>query len=159
MKIAEAVEEVNEMQKMVVVDQIISQFREDLSLRTFAFWGLSFKPQTDDMREAPSIIVVTELVKRGAKVKSFDPEAYEIAKQYLSQVSKNDITYEDDMWQPLENADALILLTEWKQFRQPDFNKIKSLLQNPIIFDGRNQYDPKQIPELGFEHYCIGRNI
>lgn len=159
MKIAEAVEEVNEMQKMVVVDQIISRFGENLSGRTFALWGLSFKPQTDDMREAPSITVVTELTKRGAKVKTYDPEAYEMAKQYLSHVSANDITYEDNMWKPLENADALILLTEWKQFRQPDFNKIKSLLKNPIIFDGRNQYDPKRKKELGFEHYCIGRNI
>jgi UDPglucose 6-dehydrogenase len=159
MKIATAVEEVNDEQKQVIVNQIISKYGENLSGKTFALWGLSFKPQTDDMREAPSITIVTELVKRGAKIRSFDPESYEMAKQYLSHISPDSITYEDDMWSPLSASDALILVTEWKQFRQPDFAKIKSLLKEPVIFDGRNQYDPSFMKTEGFEHYCIGRNV
>ena len=93
------------------------------------------------------------------KIRSFDPESYEMAKQYLSHISPDSITYEDDMWSPLSASDALILVTEWKQFRQPDFAKIKSLLKEPVIFDGRNQYDPSFMKTEGFEHYCIGRNV
>lgn len=159
MKIATAVEEVNDEQKYVIVNQIVSKYGANLFGKTFALWGLSFKPQTDDMREAPSITIVTELVKRGAKIRSFDPESYEMAKQYLSHISPDSITYEDDMWAPLSASDALILVTEWKQFRQPDFAKIKSLLKEPVIFDGRNQYDPSFMKTEGFEHYCIGRNV
>ena len=93
----------------------------------------------------------------GAKIKSYDPEAYEMAKKYLSHISADSISYEKDMWSALEGADALILVTEWKQFRQPDFDRIKGLLKEPVIFDGRNQYDPKTMEEKGIELHCIGR--
>ena len=117
------------------------------------------KPQTDDMREAPSITIISELTTRGAKVKVYDPEAYIMAKTYLSKIPSELISYEDDMWSPLKNADALVLITEWKQFRQPNFDKIKELLKTPIIFDGRNQYDISLMKEKNIEYFCIGRNI
>ena len=159
MKIAQAVEDVNAEQKKIVAEQIVKKYGENLKGKTFALWGLAFKPQTDDMREAPAITIISELVKRGAKIKSYDPQAYEMAKHYLANIPSDSITYEPDMWSPLKDSDALILVTEWKQFRQPDFEKIKTLLKAPVIFDGRNQYDPKQMKELGFEHFCIGRNV
>ncbi|MBQ4378189.1 MAG: UDP-glucose/GDP-mannose dehydrogenase family protein [Treponema sp.] len=159
MKIAEAVEDVNNSQKFIISDRIIAKYGEDLHGKTFALWGLSFKPETDDMREAPSITILTELTKRGAKIKSYDPEAYEMAKHYLAHIPKDAITYEPDMWSALNGADALILVTEWKQFRVPDFSKIKSLLKEPVIYDGRNQYDPKQMQTEGIELHCIGRGL
>ncbi len=159
MKIAEAVEEVNDEQKLVIVNQIVSKYGENLKGKTFALWGLSFKPQTDDMREAPSITIITELVKRGAKVKSYDPEAYDMAKKYLENIPANAISYEENQWDALESADALILVTEWKQFRQPDFNKIKNTLKEAVIFDGRNQYSITTMKEMNIEYYCIGRKV
>lgn len=159
MKIAEAVEDVNNAQKFIISDRIIAKYGEDLSGKTFALWGLSFKPETDDMREAPAITVVTELTKRGAKIKAYDPQAYEMAKHYLAHIPENAITYEKDMWSALNGADALILVTEWKQFRVPDFAKIKSLLKAPVIYDGRNQYDPRQMRAEGIELHCIGRGL
>ena len=159
MKIAEAVEDVNNRQKFLISDRVVQKYGEDLSGKTFALWGLSFKPETDDMREAPSITVVTELTKRGAKIKAYDPEAYEMAKHYLANIPAVSISYEPDMWSALNGADALILVTEWKQFRSPDFSKIKSLLKEPVIYDGRNQYDPKQMKAEGIELHCIGRGL
>lgn len=157
MKIASAVESVNNAQKHLVADRILAKYGQDLKGKTFALWGLAFKPQTDDMREAPAITIVSDLVVHGAKIKSYDPEAYEMAKKYLSHISADSISYEKDMWSALEGADALILVTEWKQFRQPDFDRIKGLLKEPVIFDGRNQYDPKTMEEKGIELHCIGR--
>ncbi|MBQ3838312.1 MAG: UDP-glucose/GDP-mannose dehydrogenase family protein, partial [Treponema sp.] len=159
MKIASAVEDVNNRQKFLISDRVVAKYGEDLSGKTFALWGLSFKPETDDMREAPSITVVTELTKRGAKIKAYDPEAYEMAKRYLAYIPAGAISYEPDMWSALNGADALILVTEWKQFRSPDFVKIKSLLEAPVIYDGRNQYDPKQMKAEGIELHCIGRGF
>ena len=159
MNIAEVVEQVNDEQKMVMVEKIIAKYGENLSGKTFALWGLSFKPQTDDMREAPAITIITELVKRGAKIKAYDPEAYEMAQNYLAHIPSTAITYEENQWNALEQADALILVTEWKQFRQPDFSKIKNTLKEPVIFDGRNQYNIDIMKDLGIEYYCIGRNI
>ncbi len=159
MKIASAVEEVNERQKHHVSAQVFSHFGTDLSGRTFAVWGLSFKPQTDDMREAPSLEVIRDLVRHGAAVSAYDPEAFEQTKHYLSDIPAGRIRYANSMTEALENADALILMTEWKMFRQPDFNLIKSKLKSPVIFDGRNQYEPGKMREMGFTHYCIGRNI
>lgn len=159
MKISEAVENVNEEQKFVLPKKIMSKYGTDLSGMTFAVWGLAFKPQTDDMREAPSITIITELVKHGAKIRAYDPEAYKMAKLYLSHIPHDSITYEKNMWTPLDDSDALILVTEWKQFRQPDLNKIKSMLKYPVVFDGKNQYDPILMKEMGFDYYCIGRNI
>lgn len=159
MLIAEAVEEVNNTQKKIIVEKIIKKYGNNLSGKTFGIWGLAFKPQTDDMRESPAITIITELVKLGAKIKTYDPEAYETVKLYLKDIPKESITYTKDMWEAIKEADALILVTEWKQFRQPDFNKIKELLKEPVIFDGKNIYDIELLREKGFEHHCIGRNI
>ena len=159
MKIAQAVEQVNEAQKHILVQQIIKKYGENLNGKTFALWGLAFKPQTDDMREAPSIIIINELVKRGAHIRAYDPEAHQTAQHYLSHIPHSALSYEKDMWTPLSSADALILVTEWKQFRQPDFDKIKQSLKTPIIFDGRNQYSITLMKELGIEYHCIGRNV
>lgn len=159
MRIAQAVEDVNKDQKVLIAKRIISKYGEDLTGKTFAVWGLSFKPETDDMREAPAISIITELVKHGAKIKSYDPEAYEMAKHYLADIPSSAITYEATMWDALEGSDALILITEWKQFRSPDFDKVKSLLKAPVIYDGRNQYDPAFMKSKGFELHCIGRGL
>lgn len=159
MKIASAVEDVNNSQKYIISDRIIEKYGEDLKGKTFAIWGLSFKPETDDMREAPSITIITELVKHGAKIKAYDPKAYEMAKLYLSDIPSDFITYEDDMWNALNGADALILVTEWNLFRSPDFAKIKALLKEPVIYDGRNQYDPVTMKSEGIELHCIGRGL
>lgn len=159
MKIAQAVEQVNEEQKHILVQQIIKKYGENLTGKTFALWGLAFKPQTDDMREAPSIVIINELVKRGAHIRAYDPEAYQTAKHYLNHIAHTALSYEKDMWTPLSSADALILVTEWKQFRQPDFDKIKQSLKVPVIFDGRNQYSITLMKELGIEYHCIGRNV
>lgn len=159
MRIATAVEDVNDDQKHIIPSRIVERYGEDLSGKTFALWGLSFKPETDDMREAPAITVVNELTKRGAKIKAYDPQAYEMAKHYLSHIPEGAISYEKDMWSALDGSDALILVTEWKQFRSPDFGKIKSLLKAPVIYDGRNQYDPKLMKEKGIELHCIGRGL
>lgn len=159
MLIAEAVEEVNNAQKKIIVEQIIKKYGNNLSGKTFGIWGLAFKPQTDDMRESPAITIITELVNLGAKIKAYDPEAYETAKIYLKHIPTENIAYTSDMWTAIQNADALILVTEWKQFRQPDFEKIKTFLKEPVIFDGKNIYEPDHLSELGIEHHCIGRNI
>ena len=152
----ESVENVNDAQKLVIAQKIVKRFGEDLTGLTFGLWGLAFKPGTDDMREAPAIYIVKELEKRGAKVKAYDPKAIEEAKEcYLKDV-KN-ITYHSSKYEVLSDASALILLTEWKEFRSPDFVEIKQQLKNPIIFDGRNQYNAFNLEEQGFEYYQIGK--
>lgn len=154
-KILEAVEDVNYRQKRVIVDKVIKRFGEDLSGKSFAIWGLSFKPETDDMREATSIVVIDELTKMGAEVKAYDPKAIDEAKSFY--LKDNDkVSYFDSKYTPLKGADALILLTEWKEFRSPDFDEIKKRLNSPIIFDGRNQYNKDILREEGFEYYQIG---
>lgn len=159
MQIASAVEDVNNKQKHLLSERIIKKYGGNINGKVFALWGLAFKPQTDDMREAPSITIIEDLVEKGAKIKSYDPEAYEMAKKYLSHINTDSISYEKDMWSALEGSEALILVTEWKQFRQPDFDRIKSLLKEPVIFDGRNQYDPAMMREKGIELHCIGRGL
>lgn len=155
-KIIKAVEQVNNEQKFVIAQKIIKRFGEDLTGFIFGLWGLAFKPGTDDMREAPAIYVVKELTKRGAKVQAYDPKAVEEAKEfYLKEVE--DITYFDSKYEVLKDADALILLTEWKEFRSPDFEEVKSQLNSPIIFDGRNQYNAFHLEQKGFEYYQIGK--
>lgn len=155
-RLINAVEEVNDDQKLVIANKVIKRFGEDLSDRTFGLWGLAFKPGTDDMREAPSIYVVKELVKRGAKIIAYDPKAIEEAQHfYLKDIKE--ISYVNSKYQVLENSDALILLTEWKEFRSPDFEEIKAQLKNPIIFDGRNQYGTFKLEEKGFEYFQIGK--
>ena len=151
-----SVENVNDAQKLVIAIKIVKRFGEDLSGLTFGLWGLAFKPGTDDMREAPAIYIVKELIKRGAKVKAYDPKAIEEAKEFYLKETKN-ITYCNSKYEVLQDADALILLTEWKEFRSPDFVEIKQQLKNPIIFDGRNQYNAFNLEEKGFEYYQIGK--
>lgn len=154
----EAVENVNDAQKLVIAHKIVKRFGEDLTGYTFGLWGLAFKPGTDDMREAPAIYVVKELEKRGANVKVYDPKAMQEAKAfYLKGVKK--ITYCNSKYEVLQGADALILLTEWKEFRSPDFNEIQTQLKSPIIFDGRNQYNAFHLEDNGFEYYQIGSSV
>lgn len=159
-KILHATHETNKNQRKIFVDKIFKKFGQDLTGKTFAIWGLAFKPKTNDMREAPSITIIEALLSHGAKIVAFDPKAMESAKEIFS----NRITYAQSAYDALkgldaQGADALLLLTEWNEFRHPDFDKIKSLLKNnpPIIFDGRNQYDKKQLKEKGIEYVCIGK--
>ncbi len=151
-----SVDGVNQRQKRVIVQKIIKRFGEDLSGMTFALWGLSFKPETDDMRDAASIVVVNELTKRGAKVQAYDPKAIHEAKAHYLKDNPG-ITYAESKYAALKKADALILLTEWKEFRSPDFEELKTQLSNPIIFDGRNQYNAFKLEEKGWEYYQIGK--
>ena len=155
-KLITAVEEVNDAQKLVIAQKIVKRFGENLNGFVFGVWGLAFKPDTDDMREAPAIYIIKELVKRGAHIKAYDPKAIPEAKdQYLKDV-KN-ISYVDSKYDALKESDALVLLTEWKEFRSPDFSRIKLLLKNPIIFDGRNQYNTSDLKEIGIKYYQIGK--
>tara|TARA_B100001287_G_scaffold174368_1_gene146955 strand:- start:20431 stop:21753 length:1323 start_codon:yes stop_codon:yes gene_type:complete len=151
-----AVEEVNNFQKLVIARKIINRFGEDLTGHTFGIWGLAFKPGTDDMREAPAIYIIKELIKRGAKIKAYDPKAVNEAKQHYLRGLQN-IKYYNSKYDVLEDSDSLVLLTEWKEFRSPDFEKIKFQLKRPIIFDGRNQYIKYDIENKGFEYYRIGK--
>lgn len=155
-ELIEAVENVNNRQKTVIASKVIQRFGEDLSEFTFAVWGLAFKPGTDDMREAPSIPIIKKLISKGAKIKAYDPKATEQAKDiYLKEVKS--ITYLKSKYDTLPQANALLLLTEWKEFRSPDFEEIKNKLKTPIIFDGRNQYSIFDLRNLGFEYYQIGK--
>ena len=151
-----AVETVNDRQKLVIAKKIISRYGEDLTGRTFAVWGLAFKPQTNDMREAPAIYIIKELTKRGAVIKAYDPKAMEEAEHFYLKDVPN-ISYYHSKYETLKNADAMILLTEWKEFRSPDFEELKSHLNEPVIFDGRNQYNETNLKKQGFEYYQIGK--
>lgn len=151
-----AVENVNDRQRFVISLKVIERFGENLSGMTFGVWGLAFKPETDDMREAPAIYVIKELVKRGASILAYDPKAIDEAKHFYLKDIKN-ISYVDSKYEVLKNANALILLTEWKEFRSPDFEEIRSQLISPIIFDGRNQYRIFNLEQKGFEYYQIGK--
>lgn len=154
-QLIKAVEDVNDRQKLVIAQKIVKKYGEDLSRKTFAVWGLAFKPQTDDMREAPAIYIIKELVKRGAKIQAYDPKAMDEAKNfYLREV---EVIYVDSKYEALKKADALILLTEWKEFRSPDFEEIGRLLKEKVIFDGRNQYQAFDLDKKGFEYFMIGK--
>ncbi|WP_343353079.1 UDP-glucose/GDP-mannose dehydrogenase family protein [Helicobacter mastomyrinus] len=154
-QILKAVQNVNESQKMLLVEKIMRHFGEKLEGKSFAVWGLSFKPETDDMREASSLVLVRELLKRGAKVKAYDPKAQAQAQFYFKD-KLNSITLESSKYDALKGCEALVLLTEWREFRSPDFEEIKKLLNNPIIFDGRNIYQHCQLANKGFSYYQIG---
>ncbi len=154
-KLISSVEDVNNSQKLVIANKVIQSFGEDLTGKTFALWGLAFKPGTDDMREAPAIYIVKELVKRGAKIKAYDPKAMGEAQSFYLKDVKN-IEYYNSKYETLANADAMILLTEWKEFRSPDFEELKYQMNSPVIFDGRNQYSNLKLKEKGFEYYQIG---
>ncbi len=154
-KLLQSVEDVNHAQKKVLVRKIKERFGEDLSGRTFAAWGLAFKPDTDDMRESPAITILQELTAAGAKIHAYDPKAVGEAKECYLKGNEN-ITYCDNKYEALQEADALILITEWKEFRSPDFYEIKRLLKEPVIFDGRNQYNEKRVKEYGIDYVQIG---
>jgi UDPglucose 6-dehydrogenase len=152
-RIIEMVEEVNEAQKVRLLHKIISYYKkEDFSGMTFGVWGLAFKPGTDDMREAPSIPLILELIKRGAKVQAFDPVAKETSNYYF----QGRVDYKDNPYEAIKGVDAMLLVTEWREFREPDFNKVKSLMKAPVIFDGRNQYRPQNMEKLGITYFSIG---
>ncbi|ALT69721.1 UDP-glucose/GDP-mannose dehydrogenase family protein [Methanobrevibacter millerae] len=151
-RILSMVDEVNETQKMVIIDKIINRFGPDLSDLTFAIWGLAFKPQTDDVRCAPSITIVSELLKRGAKIKAYDSKAIETFKR---EIDDENIDFTSSKYDALDNADALILITEWKEFRSLDLDELSKRLNQKIIFDGRNIYS-KRIEDEGFELFQIG---
>lgn len=153
-RILEMVEEVNQFQRLRFIEKLLGYYNADVKGKTFAIWGLSFKPNTDDMREAPSIDIIKTLIENGAKVMAYDPVAIDEAKHIIG---NENIEYLDDNYKVLDGADALLLLTEWHQFRRPDFSRIKSLLEKPVIFDGRNQYEPARMKEQGFEYFSIGR--
>ncbi len=153
-KILPAVEEINKGQRTRFVEKVLSRLGDDLKGKVFAVWGLAFKPQTDDMREAPSIDIIGELRKHGARFQAFDPVAMNVAKEDLGAEA---IEYVTNYYDALRGADALLLLTEWHQFRRPDFDKMKSLMKGHVIFDGRNQYSPKKMREMGFAYHCVGR--
>jgi len=142
-------------QKKVLAQKVIKRFGEDLNGKTFAIWGLSFKPETDDMREASSITIINELTKRGAKIKAYDPKAMDEAKEFYLKDNPN-VEYTQSKYDALNDADAMLLVTEWKEFRSPDFDEMKQRLKNPIIFDGRNQYNIEKMNKKGFEYYQIG---
>ncbi len=152
MRVLQSVEDVNDDQKSVLVNKVKKHFGSDLSGMTFAVWGLSFKPKTDDMREAPSIVIINQLLALGAQVKAFDPVAMEEAHKDLGDT----ITYTKDEYEALVDADALLLVTEWPEFRIPNFTVVNKLLKNRIIFDGRNVYDQDEMKELGYTYYGIG---
>ena len=149
------VEVVNNNQKLSLVRKIINKFGDDLSDFTFGVWGLSFKPGTDDMREAPSVVIINQLCALGANIQVYDPQAMEAAKKYYFK-DNNAVKCAENKYDALKNADALLLITEWKEFRSPDFDEMGKRMTNRIIFDGRNQYNKKILKELGFDYYQIG---
>ena len=155
LKVLNAVEQSNVRQKSVLIDKIVKRFGEDLSGRRFALWGLAFKPNTDDMREAPSRVLVGELVRRGASVLAYDPVAMDEARRVFGDVQG--LAYADKAMSALADADALVIVTEWKEFRSPDFEAIKAALRVPVIFDGRNMYTPDLPEAAGIEYHAIGR--
>ena len=156
--ITEAVDVVNRTQRDLFVQKILNYFKNNLEGKTFAIWGLSFKPNTDDVRESPAIYVLDVLLKHGVRIKAYDPKAVLNMKKIFPEERYN-ITYYKDQYTPLKHSDGLILLTEWLQFREPDFNIIKQSLSYPLIFDGRNQYSPKRMRELGIDYISVGRPI
>jgi UDPglucose 6-dehydrogenase len=155
MKLLSAVEAVNYAQKHVLVQKIVKQFGDDLNGKTIALWGLAFKPNTDDMREAPALVLIDDLTKRGAKIVAFDPVAMVEAKHLLA--GNANVSFASDAMSALKGADALAIATEWKTFRAPDFVAMKATLKTPIIFDGRNLYEPDVMAENGFQYFPIGR--
>jgi len=154
-KILKGVESVNEEQKQSIVQKIIKRFGDDLSNLTFTVWGLSFKPETDDMREASSVVIINKLTEMGATIHSYDPKAMDVAREYYFKENQH-IKFFNNKYDALNNSHALILITEWKEFRSPDFDEVQNRLNNNIIFDGRNQYNMELLKANGFEYYQIG---
>ena len=153
-QLLQSADDVNKRQRQLFINKIVNKYGNNLSGMTFAIWGLAFKPKTNDMREAPAITIINALLEKGAKVQAYDPKAFDSAKFIFG----DKITYSKSSYEALNGADALLLLTEWNEFRRPDFDKIKSMLKAPVIFDGRNQYNSERLLEKGFEYYQIGKN-
>jgi len=153
--VLEAVEAANDRQKHVLVDKVVARYGQDLKGRTFALWGLAFKPNTDDMRDAPSRTVVAELTARGAVVQAYDPVAMEEAARVMP--DQTGLRFASSWMDALEGADALLLVTEWKEIRNPDFDAIKATLKDAVIFDGRNLYEPALMKALGIHYQAVGR--
>ena len=154
MQVLDAVEAVNEKQKSVLFNKITHHFGTDLTGKTFGMWGLSFKPKTDDMREAPSLVIIDSILKAGGKVKAYDPVAIHEAKKMIGDI----ITYTKDEYEALIDVDALLLVTEWPEFRSPNYTVMGKLMKTKLIFDGRNVYDVAEMKEIGFDYHCIGIN-
>lgn len=154
-RLIQAVEDVNARQKMILVDKIVDHFGDDLSGKTIALWGLSFKPDTDDMREAPARVIMEELWKRGATIRAYDPEAMDEARRIYG--DKDSLIYCDTAIEACDGADALTLITEWKEFRHFDSDAVKNALKTPVLFDGRNIYNPAKMRNAGYTYYSIGR--
>jgi UDPglucose 6-dehydrogenase len=153
LEILKSVENVNQRQKLVLVNKILEHFKGDIVNKTFAIWGLSFKPHTDDIREAPSILIIDELLKKGAKINVYDPVGMKEAKKTL----ENSVSYCKDAYEALLDADSLVVITEWPEFRMPNYKIMERLMKNKVIFDGRNIYDPFELNEMGYSYYGIGR--
>lgn len=152
-ELLESADNVNKKQRQLFIDKITKRFGSDIKNMTFAVWGLAFKPKTNDMREAPAITIINALLEKGAKIQAYDPKAYDCAEVIFG----DKIKYTKNSYEALKNADCMLLLTEWNEFRRPDFDKMKTLMNQPIIFDGRNQYEPKRMKQRGFEYHCIGK--
>ncbi|MDQ7817513.1 MAG: UDP-glucose/GDP-mannose dehydrogenase family protein [Melioribacteraceae bacterium] len=155
MKILKVVDEINNSQKLLIVKKILKHYGDNIKGKKFAVWGLSFKPNTDDMREAPSIVIIKELVKLGANISAYDPAAMDNARFYLNDI----LEYAADQYITLIDSDALLILTEWNEFRNPDFELMKKSLKSNLVFDGRNVFEPEKMKEIGFTYYSIGRKI
>ena len=154
-RLLQSVEDVNQSQKKMLVRRVKERFGDVLTGKTFAVWGLAFKPDTDDMRESPAITIIQSLTDAGARIQAYDPKAEREAKEcYLK--GNASVVYCESKYEALKNADALLLITEWKEFRSPDFFEIKRLLKTPVVFDGRNQYDARRVKEYGLDYYQIG---
>ena len=158
-KILNAVEDRNHSQKLVLFNKIVARFGADLKGLTFGVWGLAFKPGTDDMREASSLVLIRQLIEAGAKVRAYDPVAMDVAKSSFPRDWQNhgNLVFADHQYDAIEGSDAMILVTEWKSFRIPDFAAMSKLMNQPVIFDGRNQYEPAAVKIAGFEYWGIGR--
>ena len=152
MRILESVEDVNDDQKSVLYNKLTQSLGQDLSGKTFGMWGLSFKPNTDDMREAPSLVLIDKILNAGGKIVAYDP----VASHETQRILGDKITYVDGPYKAIDQSDALLIVTEWAEFRVPDFNRISNLLKRKLIFDGRNIYDKKEMRDLGYEYHCIG---
>ncbi|HXD07063.1 MAG TPA: UDP-glucose/GDP-mannose dehydrogenase family protein [Burkholderiaceae bacterium] len=160
LRVLEAVEAVNDAQKQVLVDKVVARYGSDLKGRHFALWGLAFKPGTDDMREAPSRVLIERLTALGATLCAYDPVAVDEARRVIdAQQGAGSLQYAEDAAGALRGADALIIVTEWKEFRSPDFEEIRTMLKEPVVFDGRNLFEPAAMRALGLQYHCIGRPL
>jgi UDPglucose 6-dehydrogenase len=154
-KILKAVMDVNEKQKVVLTDKVLKYYKNEVTGKKFALWGLAFKPETDDIREAPALYIIKDLLAAGAEITVFDPEAMDNVKALLG----DKISYAKDQYEALEGADALLIATEWSVFRNPDFEKMEEVLKNKVVFDGRNLFDLQKMIDLGYYYNSIGRKI